>query len=242
MWGVATMWAYKSSKRSAPGVDDSLNLKSSRLKKQFGVVTTEFIFSFIIASGMSVVLFALTYTLLVVETLQYVSYSVARAHLASNLTPQKQIEAGRKKYSALTQGDSAIARIFKSSWFEIGSSDEIIFRQGLSADGTGGPKDFSADLGGGGENINMRYQGVSFRFLPKILNIKLLSLGSTNPDGDDSVFETRINTMLIRESSQEECRQFYKSRTQVDVWKRLVENSSLTIVPSEFSLAEDNGC
>jgi len=236
------MWTNQPCERFASRVDDSLDFKPSRLKIQYGVVTTEFIFSFIIAAGISVVLFTLTYTLLVVETLQYVSYSVARAHLASNITPQKQMEAGQKKYTALTQGDSAIARIFKSSWFEIGAADEIIFRQGQSADGTGGPKDFSGDLGGGGENINMRYQGVSVRFLPRILNFKLLSLGSTNPDGDDSVFETRINTMLIRESSQQECRQFYKARTQSNVWQNLVENSSLTIVPSEFSLAEDNGC
>lgn len=237
------MWNQQSSPRSSSRVGCSGDFGQTSLgNPSRGAVTTEFIFSFIIASGLSIVLFALSYTLLVVETLQYVSFAVARSHLAGNLTPQKQIEAGQKKYQALTQSDGAIATIFKSSWFEIGTQDEIQFRQGVSAEGTGGARDFSADLGGGGINPHMRFQGVSLRFLPKILNFRIMGLGSTNPEEDPSTFETRINTMLIREVSQSECREFFKQRSAADVWRPIVENSNLTIVPSDFSLVEDNGC
>lgn len=152
------------------------------------------------------------------------------------------MEAGRKKYQSLTQGDTAIARIFKSSWFEIGSADEVMFRQGLSAEGTGGAKDFSQDLGGGGSNPHMRFQGVSIRFLPRILNIKLLSLGATNPDDDPATFETRINTMLIREPSQSECREFFKTKAEVNSWRDLVEGQNFSISPQDFASPEDNGC
>jgi hypothetical protein len=241
---MVTLWTKKQCEWTPPRLGNPSYISKARLKdsSQFGVVTTEFIFSFLIASGLSIALFALTYTLLVVETLQYVSFSVARAQIASHLTPQKQMEVGRKKYQSLTQGDSAIARIFKSSWFEIDSPDEILIRQGQSGEGTGGAKDFSQDLGGGGSNPHMRFQGVSIRFLPKILNFKLLSLGSTNPDEDPATFETRLNTMLIREPSQSECREFFKTKAQVNSWRDLLEGQNFSIEPQDFGLFEDNGC
>jgi len=237
------MWINKQCKWTPSRIGDQVYFGPTRLVNgQRGVVVTEFIFSFLIAAGLSVVLFSLSYTLLVVETLQYVSFSVARAHLASNETPERQMEAGKKKYQALTQGDSAIANIFKSSWFQISPVDEIMFRQGLSAEGTGGANDFSQDLGGGTSNPNMRFQGISFRLVPKILNFNLPSLGGSNPENDDLAFETRINTMLIRESSQSECRQFFEKRKEVGAWRDAVEILNFPLAPEEFSIAEDNGC
>jgi hypothetical protein len=194
------------------------------------------------ASGVAIALFALTYTLLVVETLQYVTFSISRAHMASHQNPERQKESGQKKYRDIFQKDTAIARIFRSSWFEIGSERELFFRQGASASESDQPQDFSSDLGGNGSNSHQRFQGVSLRFLPRILNFRSPLLGTANPEDEASFFQTHLNALLIRESSQSECRTFFRQRGQPDAWTGLLESSSILVKEESMSLSEDNGC
>lgn len=243
MWSMDELWICNPSAGHTPRKWNKSHCGKARLTvTQSGVVITEFIFAFVVAAGMSVLLFALTYTLLVVNVTQYVAFAVSRAHLASNESPEKQIEAGQKKFAALVQSGTPISRFFASSWFEIAQPDELIFRQGLSAEGTGGGSDFSGDLGGGDNNVYGRYQGVSIRFLPRIMNFQIPGLGASNPDGEDEAFETRVNALLIRESSAAECREFNLRRKDPAVWSGRLANPALQFKPESFFEAEDNGC
>lgn len=203
---------------------------------QSGVVTTEFIFSFVIAAGLSALLFSVTYTLAVIEVTQYVAFSTARAGLGSNKDPESQRKTSVEKFKQLTAGRGAIASLYKGTWFEISKPDALDIRSGPSGDG----KTFAADLAGGSDRPDRNwFIGVSVPLTAKILNMKLPFLGSTNPDNEDGFFKTRLNAMLIREPSQKECLTFFEKR-----------RSALSQLPSgqsfyqqnEYVPMEDNGC
>lgn len=207
------------------------------LRNQSGLVTMEFIFSFVIAGGLAAVLFSISYTLSVVEVTQYVVYSAARAQLGGGKDPSSQKQAAIDKYTQLTSGKSAIALLYnKSKWFEVSKADSLDVRSGPSGDG----QTFSDDLAGGSDQKDRNwFQGVSTVFTAKILNFKVPFLGSTNPDQEDNAFRTRLNAMLIREPSQKECRDFYESRRQA---LSQLSSGQGFYQSSLYIPQEDNGC
>lgn len=242
MWIMEPMRIQQPNKRlSLPGRNPGFILRPFKIK-QIGVVTTEFIFSFLIATGMSVVLFSLNYTLFVVEVTQYVAFATARAHMAGHENPDRQMEAGRLKYAELIDQNTPIGQFYTSEWFSIGGPSEIIFRQGESGSVTGNSKTFANELDGGGEDPHSRFLGVSMALTPKILNFKIAGLGSSNPEEDGSVFQTRINALLIREPSYSECRAFFETRKGLNHWENLISNPGTPIKQDKFVIVEDNGC
>lgn len=206
------------------------------MMNQAGVVTMEFIFSLVIAAGLSALLFAVSYTLAIVEVTQYVVYSSARAQLAGNKDPQAQRTAAIDKYKQLTTGKGAIATVYGTKWFEIGKPDALDVRGGPSADG----KTFGGDLAGGSDLPNRNwFLGVSTPLTAKIMNFKIPFLGSTNPESEDNSFKTRLNAMLIREPSQKECFDFFERRRSA--FSSLPSGQSFYRA-ADYIPQEDNGC
>lgn len=206
------------------------------IKNQSGVVTTEFIFSLVIAAGLSSLLFAVCYTLAVVEVTQYVVFSTARAHAASHKTPDTQREAGRSKFEQLTRGKSAISQLYAGTWYDIVKPSELDIRSGPTADG----KLFEQELNGGASpNDRNWFIGVSARFIAKVMALKIPILGSTSEDDDSGTFTTHINAMLIRESSQKECFDFFEARR--NALSKLPSGQSF-YQANEYVRMEDNGC
>lgn len=206
------------------------------IRNQRGLVVTEFIFSLVIAAGLSALLFSVTYTLAVVEVTQYVVFASARAQLGANKDPQAQRQAAIDKFKQLTTGKSAIASLYSGNWYEIVKPDDLDVRGGPSGDG----KLFNEDLAGGSDRSDRNwFQGVSAPLTAKIMNMKIPLLGSTDPENEDNTFKTRVNAMLIREPSQKECKDFYEQR-----------RSALGQLPSaqtyyrqnDYIPLEDNGC
>ena len=208
-----------------------------------GSVITEFIFAFMIAGTVGVVLFALSYALMVTEVVQYVAFATSRAHMAGSLSPARQKENAEKKYKSLIEGQGAIARIFKSSWFELGSVDQIQIRQGEGA--STGEADFIKQFGGGEmASKRGRFIGVVIPLTLKILNMRFKTLGSTNPNGSDDTFQTYVNAFLIREPSQLECRSFFQEKRNLSNWQNILSGQLPQVFTdeSQWSLGEDNGC
>lgn len=206
-----------------------------KLHSQSGFIITDFIFAIILASGLGVLLFSISYSLAVVEVTQYVSFSTARSHLASNKNPTEQAGKARKKYDSLISSKNAVGSLYQNGWFEAGKSDAVDIRGGQTADG----RKFSDDLGGGADSPDRNwFMGVSVPLTIALMKFNFPFLGSTAPDQDDG-FPTKLNTMLIRESSEKECKDFMESRRQA---LGSLPSATTYYDPAAYVPMEDNGC
>jgi hypothetical protein len=199
-----------------------------------GFLSADFIFSIIIASGLCVVFFSLTFTLSMVEVGQYIAYSVTRAHSAAHKTQDDQEKAAKIKFASL-QKNKVLRPLFNNGWFEIGNL-EI---RGAGANGKNFsdryPKETNSDKG-------VPQVGIRLSFEAKLLNIKIPMLGPTDPDGNG--FKAFLTGMMIREPSAKECRDQiendrYKAILNLD--KRF-EQIAGPASERKYVPMEDNGC
>lgn len=204
-----------------------------KLNDQTGLIVADFVFSIVLASAMGIILFAMSYTLAVVEVTQYISYSVARAGMAGNKSPDEQEKKARAKYTQLITGKGAVGTLYGTAWFTAGGVDKLDVRQGPTGNGAM----FSNDLGGGSDKRNW-FMGVSVPLTVGILKINLPLIGDTAPDSEDGL-ETSLNTMLIRDPSEKECKDFMEQRRQA--LKNLPSGAQF-YEPASYIGVEDNGC
>ncbi len=209
--------------------------KKLQVNNQSGLIMMDFMFAIILASGLGVLLFSISYSLVVVEVTQYLSYSTARAHLASNKDPQAQAAKARAKYGALTGSKNAVGTLYQNGWFEAAKGDAVDIRGGITGDG----KSFSDDLAGGSDSPERNwFLGVSVPLTIKLMKFNFPFLGNTAPDEEDG-FKTRLNTMLIRESSEKECKDFIENRRTA---LGSLPSATTYYDPAAYVPMEDNGC
>lgn len=209
----------------------------SSLNNSRGMITTDFIFAMVICAGVCIVLFALNFTLSMVEVAQYIAFSTARAHAASQVDQNKQIEVARDKYRALL-AQPAIATIFNKpggeGWFQLSAPNDVEIMGGGDFDS--GFTDYpSAD-------DRVPQVGVRFKFRPRVLNMRVAFLGATSED-PDAGFETNVAALLIREPTAEECwrqqqQPRYDAILNLDGRYRTLGEAR----KSEYVPMEDNGC
>ena len=216
------------------GAGSFIRPEGQLIRNERGVVIVDFIFSIVIVAGLSVLLFSLTYTLAVFEVTQYVVFSAARAHAASNKDPDAQKAAAIAKFKQLTTGKGAIASLYSGTWYQLVKPDALDVRGGATADG----KNFSTDLAGGSDMPNRNwFLGVSAQLTANILSLKLPLLGNTSED--DASFKTRLNVMMIREPSQKECKDFLEKRRDA---LATLPSAQTYYQQSGYVPMEDNGC
>lgn len=201
-----------------------------KTRKNAGFVTSEFLFAIVIAFGMTSLVFAVTFTLAVVEATQYVVFSSSRAQAAAHVDPETQGQMARAKYQSLVE-NPALAPLYQNGWFSVSTSRELDIRNGKDSDfGRDYPSDSQRQV----------FHGVRTIFKADILEMRLPLIGSVTPEGDG--FSTRIGAFLIRESSQKECIDFMRQRRD-QIWElgdgRMAKfkGSGEVAVPWE-----DNGC
>ncbi len=202
------------------------------LNSQAGLVTIDFLFAIVLGFGMAAVLFAMTFTLTVVEVAQYVTFSAARAHSAANINKEAQKTAARDKYAQLISS-AALAPLFSGGWFELSKKSELEIRSGEN-------ESFKDEYKAASNANRPVFTGVRTTFTANVLDIDLPMIGKTSDD--EGGFKTKILTIMIREPSQEECQVFLKSR--IDAINKL-EGGTRFSGYSNASLAiamEDNGC
>lgn len=195
---------------------------------QAGLITVDFLFALVIGFGMSAILFAMTFTLTVVEIAQYITFSSARAHAAANSTVDAQKTAAKNKYAALVSS-AAFAPLFSGGWFEITKKDELDIRSGNG-------ETFKNEYRSGEENRAV-FTGIRAQLTAHMLDLKLPMIGKTSDE--DGGFKTKILTILIREPNEDECQQFFKKRAAAI---NKLEAQNLGYDASKYVPMEDNGC
>lgn len=209
--------------------------KKLQINNQSGLIVVDFIFAIILAAGIGILLFSISYSLTVVEVTQYVSYSTARAHLGSNKDPAAQAAKARAKYGSLIGSKNAVGTLYQNGWFTASGGDAIDIRGGQTADG----RKFSDDLGGGADSTERNwFLGVSVPLTINLMKFRMPLLGDTAPDQDDG-FVTKLNTMLIRESSEKECKDFMENRRSA---LGSLPSATTYYDPAAYVPMEDNGC
>lgn len=164
-----------------------------KTKNQKGILTFDFIFSFMIVIGLIQVYYHLAFTILGAQATQYVMYSSARAYYAGHKDVQAQTALAQKKFDDLTQNTS-LAIFFKSriilSNFEARPFEELPVN----------------------EDWRQQFVGTSVLFDAKMLSFNVPFLGSTDAALEGQGFTANISAFLYREPSAIECLAFNNDR------------------------------
>lgn len=194
--------------------------KKNRLADESGVITLDFIFALAIAFGFSILFFAISFTLSMVEVCQYITYSVARTYYAANVSQQAQEDIARQKYEEL-KGKGAFKTILKTGWITLGD-----VQLGNAVD----------DYPAGDNESDPVFVGARIPFNAKVLDLRLPFLGRTVQNSTTG--QATLNAFLMREVSTQECQSFTQQRLS-----KLKELNSLyqSFQGSEVVIT-DNGC
>ncbi|MFN8791155.1 MAG: hypothetical protein ACK5Y2_06840 [Bdellovibrionales bacterium] len=219
--------------------------KKLLFRNQSGLVTADFLFSFLLISLLTSFLFALCFTFTVVELAQYVSFSAARAAVPAQKDSATQKQKATERVAKLL-ANPELAPLFRNGWFELSLKD---IRLGET------PSDYyemyeSRDRKnvietGQGSSFYIPAAGVRLTLRAKILELNLGPLGKIESESGNG-FNLTIGSMLFREPSQEECQQLIRERYQKIVnppnggtfpYSSIAGQTLNAYVPME-----DNGC
>ena len=170
------------------------------LRDERGVLTLDFIFALMLGMGFTMVFFALTLTLSLVEVTQYLSFAVARTSWAAHETRSLQIDIGNKKYAELRERP-VFKAIFGRGWFRLPAQPDF-----------GDPNNgFNAEYAGDPVDDNATFIGARLRIEARILDITIPILGSSKTQSETGF--ANVQTFLGREVTTTECREnFNKAR------------------------------
>jgi hypothetical protein len=207
-------------------------MKKNMPNNQQGFITTEFLFAIIIAFGMTLITFSMTFTLSVVELAQYAVFSTSRAHAAANFDVESQRKEAILRYRSLVYSKGLKSLLGNpEGFFELSKDTELDIRSGNG-------KNFEADYSPKSSRNSM--QGVRATFVAKILETNWPLLGKITPSDDG--FEARLTAILIREPSQRECLDYMNEREDY-LWIFDGGNRFAPFKKSDLPPAwEDNGC
>lgn len=207
------------------------------IRNNRGMLSADFIFSLVLAFGLSAVLFAMSFTFSMAEVSQYVVFSAARAYSAGHLDSKDQVEMGRAKFAELLK-NSDLAPLLGSAdspWFHLTS---------LELKGGNNAGDSFSEYAGYKERIP--FVGARAEFVTKLLSLKLPLLGRTDPEGNG--FTAKLTAFLIREPTQDECwrlqiKERYKVIMELDS-KRYAGSGTTEAANAvgKYIPMEDNGC
>lgn len=204
------------------------------IRNERGFLSADFLFAIIIASGLCIVFFSLTFTLSMVEVGQYIAYSVSRAHSASHKTQDDQVATAKAKFASF-QKNKVLRPLFSNGWFEITKLD-------IRGAGETG-KNFNDRYPEGKSDLSMPQVGIRLNFEANILDRKITLLGSTN-SGEG--FKAFLTGLMIREPSAKECfdqirKARYNAILKLDPSGRF-EKVAGTASEKDYVPMEDNGC
>jgi hypothetical protein len=201
------------------------------MKNEAGFLSLDFIFALMIVVGFSIVLFALSFTLSIVEIAQYITFSSARSFYSAHFTKDDQIQMGTKKYQELLE-QPAIKPLFRpGGWFElqtpdgapVGDYNRIYAAKGVQSTGSG----FS-------------FFGSRIRLVANIMDLRFPIIGTTSDS--PGAFSANVSSYISREPTEQECREGFENLR----YKQIMELSNVYKNPandgSGFTPIVDNGC
>lgn len=194
---------------------------------QKGVITVDFLFALVLAMSLSAAVFAMTFSLVVIEMTQYIAYSTARAMSGSDVDLNSQRQSALAKFQSLVS-DPVLSPLYSNGWFEIGQPD---IRPGLG-------NNFANEYAAKQDSRRFFHQGVRVPLTINLLQLKLPFLGTAKEEGGN---QTAVNSLLIRENSFQECQKVFNAR--VEALFETVEAGRFKAYKSNVTPPiEDNGC
>lgn len=216
------------------------------LKNNKGFLAADFMFSLVLATGMCILLFSVSYTLFTVEVTQYIAFSTARAHAAAHVDSDKQIEMAKNKFNELVN-NPYLASLYKNGWFKISQPD---IRGGEQNSTKPDFTDLYPEQLGSAGTKRVPQTGVRIELSVKLLELKLPFVGNTYEEQDQ--FKTNLTGLLFREPTMKECQDQlkrenrYKAILNLDQrFQKLGSLGDKDYSGSEINVyipMEDNGC
>ncbi|MCO5112847.1 MAG: hypothetical protein M9899_01595 [Bdellovibrionaceae bacterium] len=197
---------------------------SLKKKRQKGILTFDFIFSFMIVIGLMQVYYHLAFTILGAQATQYVMFSSARAYFAGHKDVQAQTTLAQQKFQHLTENTS-LAVFFRSriklSDFEARPFDELPVN----------------------EEWRQKFVGTSVVFDAKMLSFRVPFLGSTDAALEGQGFTANISAFLYREPSAIECLGFNNDRgNAIKALSGKYNQATSHGFNNDVGIFSDNGC
>jgi hypothetical protein len=197
------------------------------IRNERGILTLDFIFAMMLGMSFTMVFFALTLTLSLVEVTQYISFSVARAALGAQETRTLQVALGNRKYDEL-RNRPIFKAIFGRGWFRLPAQPNY----GSPTDG------FNTEYNVDPNQDNATFYGARIRIEARILDITIPMLGSSKTDPETGF--ANVQTFLGREVTTQECRENF-NRARWNAIQALHSSYAGARNPTPF-LITDNGC
>lgn len=208
----------------------SENKNRNKNPSEEGILTLDFIFSVMAVYAISMVFALLAFTLMFSSVVQYMAFSISRAHISGHMSPTEQQQAGmdRKAY-LMTKYYNKFIKESDDGWFKI------------QTDGAANTY-FSLSSAAAGSDRQKAY-GVKVIFTANLLKkFKFPLLGSPSDGADDTFGVANIYSFLYREPSTQECLEFNKARWSV-IRDRFPQITTMPgFVDKEYGAEADNGC
>ena len=200
------------------------------MRNEHGFLSLDFIFALVIVVGFSVVLFAITFTLSIVEITQYISFSSARSFYAAHFTLNDQIQMGTKKYQELLE-QPAFKPLFRpGGWFELQTPDGVVgdYNRIYTAKGTKST------------NAGFSYFGSRIKLIANIMDLRFPIIGATSDR--PGAFSANVSSYISREPTEQECRENFENQRYLQI----LSLSNIYQVPGNdgkgYTPIVDNGC
>jgi len=205
----------------------------SKSKGQKGILTLDFIFSMTAVYSIAMVFVLLALTLMMSTVVQYISFSMARAHMSGDISFDEQNLATTIQRDKLLATDlGAFIKTTDEGWFKVEYTEgEYAFTN------------VDSEWSGSGGTSRQRAYGVKIKYTSNILkNFRLPMIGSPSDGANDDFASANIFSFLYREPTTEECLNFNNSRWQV-LRTRFQDIGSMPNLLFDNSGAQaDNGC
>jgi hypothetical protein len=199
------------------------------LKSESGALSLDFLFSFTLVFAFTLILFALCFTLSVVEITQYVTFAVARNYAAGHENQEAQRNIAVQKYEQLRNNTPAIRGLYANGWFLL-SNPEV----GPNAD-----RAFLSEYSPSGDDRDT-FVGARVTLNAKVLELRIPFFGNTFDQEDG--FVTRISSFVGREPTTDECKAFNNQRMGALIQLNGKYQQHQGAAQQDYALITDNGC
>lgn len=192
------------------------------LKDEAGVLTLDFIFAFCLTFALSLILFALSFSLATFEITQYVTFAVARNYAAGHESEGFQKKLATDKFNYLTKEDRVISSLYKGGWFTIDQAKVMI-------------GNMNADYNDAGYG---KFTGARLELNAKVLEFRAPMLGKTFEDEDG--FKSNFASFLVRAPSRDECVKNFTEKRYENILK--LDPAYSGAQAKNAAVITDNGC
>lgn len=199
----------------------ALAKRANILADESGIISLDFIFAVTLAFGFSIIFFAMSFTLSMVEVGQYITFAAARAYHSANVSKAAQEQLGKQKFAEL-KNTGMFKTILKSGWIVLGDVQL---------------NDFSEDYGFA-QNSDATFVGARVPFKSTVLNLRIPFLGNTAENS--STGSATLNAYLMREVSTDECLTNFTTQRLQNL--KTLDTGFNSLPTQKEALITDNGC